>query len=115
MLDFGGAAALHRHERTPQRDLQHDLPLSSLGSLRLGPEQIERARQVAHRLARGAPLRSDLAGGLQVTDRPARIAPALEVHGQLGRHLDGALAQPGLEPRADATVQIRPAGGGMRS
>jgi len=61
-LDLGRAAALDGHERTPERDLEGNFLLGSLGSIRLGPEQIESSSQVCHRFACRAPLRRDLAG-----------------------------------------------------
>jgi hypothetical protein len=47
LLHLGRAAALDGHERTPERDLKGDFLLGSLGSIRLGPEQIESSGQCA--------------------------------------------------------------------
>src|SRR5262245_34826239 len=108
-LDFGRAAALHRHERTPERDLESDLLLGPLWSVRLALEQVESSRQVTDRFAGRAPLRGDLGGQAQISDRPTEVAAPFEVHGQLGRDLDGTLTQAGFESHADAAVQLHSA------
>ena len=63
----------------------------------------------ADRLARGAPLRGDLAGERAGTGWPGRVAAALEVHGQLGRRLAARSPEAGLEPLADPAMQLHPA------
>ena len=80
----------------------------ALGVLRQRPEQSEPGGEIGDRFAMGIAPGSISRRLLPGVDGLFRLAPALEVDGELGRDLPrpGAIAR--RQPRANAPVQVQP-------
>jgi len=107
-LDLGRPAAVERHERAAERDLQADLRFRALGRLRFGRQKPDRGREVLHGFAGRAALHRHLGDPAKVTDRAVRVTAARKVAAQQARDLVGSLAEAGLKSLADAAMQLRP-------
>ena len=99
---------LHRHQELSQHEQQRQFVPEPLGAVRQRREQCAPFGESRNGFVRRIPPGGIVPRLLPIVNGPSRLAPALEVHGELGGYLPrlGPIAV--LQPQADAPVQVHP-------
>ena len=100
--------ALGGHPQLPQEQLERELPLGPLGALGQRREERQSCGEGSDRVLMGMPPCGVFPHLLPIVHRPRGLPAALEVRGQLDGHLPRPGAIAGLQPRANAPVQLPP-------